>query len=440
MKPLFRTEKEDPQDGEAILRVKLLNDLAGMGTARKVKEELLREHDFLKEVFALTYDWRRTYGIRKLPPVKKGERPSTGANRRWLRFKDILDSLASRELSGNAAYDALSGLFARCQESEAEWYGRIVRGDLRIGVGMGTILKVWPGLIPIWCVPLAEKVFVDSAHGAEGTSGRVLTLSQLKYPVAVDSKYDGIRLTVQVEKGVAVARTRSGHEYPHLDHITDAIAKMGDGFYDGEVMGERWNDTSSLMGLDPSKPGAIERIRKLNFHIFDHDGLEPFGFNLLQRRARLSILMHRHPNDALKLVKLTMCHNADDVLACYRRALGQGYEGVMVKRLAGGWIPGRSTDWLKLKPIVTSEAEVIGFYAGTGRNAHRLGGFIVSHKDHELRVGGGYDDWMRDEWWENRESFLGRIMEFKAQDDPTQVALGRFCVFKRWRGDLAVAD
>ena len=64
-----------------------------------------------------------------------------------------------------------------------------------------------------------------------------------------------------------------------------------------------------------------------------------------------------------------------------------------------------------------------------------LGALVVLYKGQRLSVGGGYSDKMRTVFWKRRKSLIGQICEFKVQDDPNEVALGRFCVFKRLRID-----
>jgi DNA ligase-1 len=102
----------------------------------------------------------------------------------------------------------------------------------------------------------------------------------------------------------------------------------------------------------------------------------------------------------------------------------------------------RSTDWMKWKPTITVDLEVIGVEEGTGRNKGRLGALVCAGDDDAkfitVNVGSGFSDTDRDELWRDRNLVVGKTCEILC-DVITQNQDGsyslRFPRFVRFRDD-----
>jgi len=122
-------------------------------------------------------------------------------------------------------------------------------------------------------------------------------------------------------------------------------------------------------------------------------------------------------------------------------AVRDGYEGIMIKDVDAPYECRRSSFWMKWKPTITVDLNIVGFEEGTGRNAGRLGAIICEGDDNgrfiHVNVGSGLSDSDRDEYWSARDSLLGRVVEVQA-DAVTQNQDGsyslRFPRFLRFRG------
>jgi DNA ligase-1 len=131
-----------------------------------------------------------------------------------------------------------------------------------------------------------------------------------------------------------------------------------------------------------------------------------------------------------------------DVMRRFAEAsVEQGYEGIMIKDIDAPYECKRSSAWMKWKPTITVDLNIVGFEEGTGRNVGRLGAIICEGVDNDrtirVNVGSGLSDSNRDEYWTARNELLDRVVEVEA-DAVTQNQDGsyslRFPRFVRFRG------
>ena len=76
----------------------------------------------------------------------------------------------------------------------------------------------------------------------------------------------------------------------------------------------------------------------------------------------------------------------------------------------------RTKNLIKVKQFYTYDLKIVGYEEGEGRNKGTLGSFIVEYKDNTVKVGSGYSDSERKNFWENREDYIGRIIEVKYKE------------------------
>jgi len=121
-------------------------------------------------------------------------------------------------------------------------------------------------------------------------------------------------------------------------------------------------------------------------------------------------------------------------------AVAGGFEGIMIKSMDAPYECKRSDFWMKWKPTISVDLNIVGFEEGTGRNLGRLGAIICEGEDNDRRihvnVGTGFSDALRDEYWISRDQLLGHLVEIQA-DAVTQNQNGtyslRFPRFLRFR-------
>ena len=221
---------------------------------------------------------------------------------------------------------------------------------------------------------------------------------------------------------------------------------------DGEIVGESFQ---KLMKQAHRKSDA--ETTGMVYHVFDIlplDALEEGHWNVKQsqRLEWLDSAKSVLPEDGCVQIMPGMNVDLDtaeghDVMRRFAEAsVEQGYEGIMIKELNAPYQCKRSDFWMKWKPTISVDLEIVGFEEGTGRNEGRMGAIICEGVDNDRRirvnVGSGFSDANRDEYWLSRDDLLGHLVEVQA-DAVTQNQDGsyslRFPRFLRFR-DFEAGD
>ena len=94
---------------------------------------------------------------------------------------------------------------------------------------------------------------------------------------------------------------------------------------------------------------------------------------------------------------------------------------------------------LKVKQFYTMDLPIIECKEGTGRLAGTLGAFILDYQGNPVRVGSGFSDEQRAEFWSRRNELLGTLCEVKykevSSDKKTKAHSLQFPIFVMLRTD-----
>lgn len=371
-----------------------------------------------------------TFGIQQVPEKTDPNGEGLDAD----NFDNLASALCKRELTGHAARDAiLVAMRQATQEQWNDWYRRILIKDLRCGVSEKTVNKVAPGTVPVFGCMLAH----DGAKHEKKIAGECF----------IEYKYDGVRVIAIVQNGSATLYSRNGKLLNNFPHIEAALSK--DTFngivFDGEVMSENFQ---ALMKQVHRKEGA--QTEDAYLAVFDMIPLADFKQGHCDQAAEV----RRHWLEAVATlfdhcIRLVDCERMDldtdkgkaQFAAMNKRALEEGYEGLMIKPVQSPYDCKRSHAWLKIKPFIEVTLEIKQVEEGTGRNEGRLGAFVCEGTDDGrhicVNVGSGFTDADRDSFWNNRDAVVGHLVEVRA-DAITQNQDGtyslRFPRFKTFRG------
>ena len=384
-----------------------------------------------------------TFHVRQVPETAG----LTGRSNPWPRFWALLEDLRTRGISGHRARDAIQ----ECAEQfdSEEWNNlarRVLIKDLRCGISEKTLNKVlgkteWK--IPVFSCQLAQ----DSTDQPK----------KLKGVKRLECKLDGVRVLAVVSGGACTLYSRNGKEFENFPQIAEAILDnrkhfqygRGTGGHfvlDGEIVGESFQ---KLMKQAHRKSDA--ETSGMVYHIFDIIPLDAFkeGHCNLQQYKRFEWLESARSSlqdtDCLRImngleVDLDTAEGHDIMHRYAEDAVAEGFEGIMIKSMDAPYECKRSDFWMKWKPTISVDLEIVGFEEGTGRNEGRLGAIICEGDDNgrhiRVNVGTGLSDSDRDEYWLARNNLLGHLVEVQA-DAVTQNQDGsyslRFPRFLRFR-------
>ena len=184
-----------------------------------------------------------------------------------------------------------------------------------------------------------------------------------------------------------------------------------------------FNSTMRVLGsLAPRGIELQEHFGKIQFIVYDflQDGREDLTEQTWRiRRALLEKLFLARATDVrVSPVFETSARSAGYI---YDFLTEKGVEGMVAKNVHGKYVPGGRPNrtWYKLKSSSTADVVVTGYKEGNGKFAGQVGAIKFSRFD-ELTgklifVGqcSGLTDAMRREVSENREEYLGRVIEVK---------------------------
>lgn len=390
----------------------------------------------------LALDPMITFGVKKVP--KHGGPDGQGLP--WTAFRALADALASRQLTGDAARDAIELCLKSAKQTEwNDWYMRILIKDLRCGVSEKTINSVVKSINKAYMIPVFEcQLAHDSANHESKVCGKRL----------IEVKLDGVRiLTIVHPDGRVNQYSRNGKELVNFGHIKSQFEQIATGLlepwvFDGEIMSSSFQD---LMKQVHRKSDVAAEDAILN--LFDCIPLVHFKagkWNAKQtfRSDHLTKFVEHH-KDTLTSVRALGQELVDlDTPAGQKRfkeinktAIAGGYEGIMIKDPEAPYECKRSVAWLKLKPFIEVSLEVKDVEEGTGKNAGRLGAVVCEGTDDGkticTNVGSGFTDSDRDSFWSSRSKIVGQVIEVRA-DAVTRNQDGSFSLrfprFLRFRG------
>jgi DNA ligase-1 len=395
-------------------------DIAAIAAAqgRAEKEQLLQ--DFVatavgKQIVTWCYSPFITFGVSWKKEPKYNPADATTDWDQLPVVDNLLTRLASRDLTGNAAKDAVQSAFDTLNPSAAKILWLCLNKDLKAGVAHGSLGRVAPGMVPTFAVMRAAAF--EQRHVKD-------------FPVVAEPKLDGNRVTFISRDGSGGFFTRTGQVIASLDKMVPVTLDVlknwhkdwllsHDGFskplsvkneipdlmLDGEMM--------SVEGFDAVN-GALnakdDRTDGLSFHIFDCLTWEEFDatgaveVSYIDRRKRVNGIVRYASGmgyaGIIKQTPITLARSHEQIQEIYAGHRAEGYEGTMIKAPGSFYEKRKSRSWLKIKNEDTEDLTVIGVFQGQadGKYANTVGGLIVDRNGVDVRVSGLSDD-VRAEVW-----------------------------------------
>ena len=366
----------------------------------------------------------------------------------WPEFWALLEELRTRSITGHRAKDKIQQLSERFDSEEwNQVCRRVIIKDLRCGISEKTLNKVLG--------KTAWKIPVFTAQLAQDSTDQPKKLRGIK---RLEVKLDGVRVIAVISGSNITLYSRNGKVFENFPQIEDAIRENRQAFQygrgtgghfvlDGEIVGENFQQ---LMKQARRKSDA--ETSGMVYHIFDIIPLDALkeGHCNLQQHKRIEWLGSAKDTlqtltDCLRImngldVDLDTAEGHDIMRRFAEDSVAQGFEGIMIKSMDAPYECKRSDFWMKWKPTISVDLNIVDLEEGTGRNQGRLGAIVCEGEDNgrviRVNVGSGFSDALRDEYWANRNDLLGHLVEVQA-DAVTQNQDGsyslRFPRFLRFR-------
>ena len=329
----------------------------------------------------------------------------------WNNGFDMLDTLAKSNINDTLRNNVLTFLSVKSYLEQDLWV-KVLTKDLRCNISSKTINKAIKGLIPEFNIQQAYPIH--------------------KYPLnkgtwfVLEEKLNGINCSDV--NGIMLSR--QGKEISNLKHILEQLNQTSfKGYYfNGELVrknidnilnGENFRLTTSIVNSDAEDKTMID------FIVFDLLPIDEFfeGKSKLKYKERLKQLRQLKAEAIEKeLINLDIpkvYYEGSDISVIDEYldiATSEDKEGLMAIKDCE-WRNKRHNGILKVKKFLTADCEIIGYEEGDGKYKGVLGSFIIDYKGNKVNVGSGYSDEQRQEYWTNKDKYIGRILEVKYKEE-----------------------
>ena len=323
--------------------------------------------------------------IAKLPAVE----PGTGEFQTSTAL--LLEDLASRRLTGQAAMDAVTSELARLKPTHQDLLRKVILKDLRAGIGEGLVNKAFPGSVnvfPYMRCSLPDKSNLGTWSEAVWNQG-----------VISEVKLDGMfaSLSTPAEGGTPILLSRQGSPFPN-----DALGELGVEWpglrgmqlhgellvFQGDELLERQVGNGILNSV--LQGGCLPQDCTVQYQVWDMIPLhmaKPKGECLTMLSTRQALMVEAikgHP--CISKVQGRTVFSPQQAREHCLEIQRQGGEGTIVKNPQAIWKDGTSKDFVKFKLVVVVELTPVALIEGSGKNADTFGSVTCVSRCGQVQV------------------------------------------------------
>lgn len=429
MKEIYEIIQELRQDNSSNYKIKVLEKHKGNYN--------------LKRYLQYCYNQRWNYWITKLP---EDDFTATKYSIDFLTpdvFYGVFDKLRNRELTGHSAIEFLAkGLNSYFKEGR-ELFELVIARDIKAGVSIKTINKVFPDLLP-------EVPYMRCSTLVKGDMDKIFR----KGYAICQLKSDGIFSYIIKQNDKVSLLTRAGTEWDSeeltvsMQNLPNDIVLVGEALIkDGDKVLDRKTGNgliNSFIKRYTTSDSSIEKIEQasekaktklklklaenmdewnytdqnLHFSLWDILTVEEFekGFSANTYQKRFTELSYLLPKcvigDKLSIIPSVNVETIEEAMECANVYMQQGLEGAILKSPYLLFENKTSRLQVKIKAELDCDLLCIGVEEGTGKYMGMIGSLICESSCGKLKVnvGTGLNEKDRAK---NPDEYIGKILTVK---------------------------
>lgn len=430
--------------------MKQIIDALRANNSTLAKEKILlenKDNELWKKILFYTYNTNYNFYIKKMPIKLEHCDGCT-----WEDIFSLLDSMRNKEMRGNRGYDALYLLLENCTKDVAEIVQLILGRDIKCGINIKTINKVYDDYIPTTSYMGCQQFNAKKIKAIIERDG--YAISELKS----DGQYGNSIMTTSID-----IVSRNGKTTWLDGKIIDALTNFQrtlpeiDMVLNGELMIKGFSRSQSnglitrLTNINEKlSEGETKKAQKAQDEILKETGktylelqddifyvvwdLIPYDYYLkkfyhkkrIDRLKELQELVEAFDNDCIQLQRYRIVKSYKEAIEHMKEELQNGEEGTVVKSAICPWRDGKKDEQFKGKVEFQVELRIVGFNEGKkgSKNENTLGALRCESECGTIKVnvGGGLiekrdakttKDFTRDEIWNDKDRFMNQVITIK---------------------------
>lgn len=384
------------------------------------KKQILKDNinDILQMIFEDTYSDRK-YHVKKYNIQEAG--PYT-LDTHYLIFREMLDTLANREVTGKAAIELVEktiGMFVL----EDQWVlDGVMEKNLKVGISKDNFNDAIGNVIDKFEVALAYNL--EKVKGVDVLDGTYLA----------SRKCDGARCITIIDtvENTIIFKSRQGKEFKTLDNLKqpllDTFKLPGKYIIDGEMCIVDENGKEHFNWIMREITRKDHTIKNPHYKIFDI-----LTYNQFMRKDislpfsdRYAILKDIFTDcEWYSVLEQERITSQEDFDRWTQKATDDEWEGFMLRKDVP-YESGRTKDLLKVKKF--QDAEYIVKDVITGKATYNEGGakeydvisaLVIEHKGNVVEVGSGLSKEQRISWYQDPSLIIGKTITVQYFEETT---------------------
>lgn len=418
-------------------RIEEIKEVGSPADKQVLLTALSQSHPELgKFAMQAVFDKRITFGVsKKLPPLPQ----LAGTNDFNEHTFQVLEELRTRQLSGNAAQDAIQREFNHLNAESARLLIMLLQKNFRAGFGESMVLEVFGPIVPTFDVNLSQNY---RKHG-----------KKMPFPAWGDTKYDGVRGISFSDSDGFFSRAGLPLKAPKalerlvrefLAQVKQLCNSPDDLVIDCEIVaidGGTFYDTLGAVRKGEEETKATTGIRVID--LFTREEFDK-GKTDESWEVRRELLVELLDDPAFERFRGVIeptegewLENDAAVWELFAKRLSEGHEGLIVKDPGAAWENKRTYSWQKVKAEGKTEGLLIDFNWGDPQSklAKTVGAVVVKLPSGKVTNVAGMSMKLRDHIRDNIDTLRNQMivdLEYHEETPSGDLRHGRV---KRLRDD-----